>query len=130
MKVCRDCKVAKPPGDFYRATRTRDGLQSYCKPCMGRRTARSQARKAKHAQRWCNQCREWLPATTVFRNKCDGCKSAELATATIATEPHRPYVDPEPPSLDVYRERIEADQQRTQDAWDRLAAQTLEALGG
>jgi len=32
-KVCVACQVDKPPSDFYRMSTSRDGLQSYCKPC-------------------------------------------------------------------------------------------------
>lgn len=34
MKVCAACKVAKQVTDFYRHTRRRDGLSSYCKRCQ------------------------------------------------------------------------------------------------
>lgn len=42
MKTCSRCKVSKPRDDFYKNTRYRDGLQSYCKPCslaVGRESA-------------------------------------------------------------------------------------------
>jgi hypothetical protein len=36
-KICRRCRVVKPVAEFYGHPTTRDGLQSWCKPCLSRR---------------------------------------------------------------------------------------------
>lgn len=33
MKFCKKCGTNKQTSDFWKNKRTRDGLQSYCKPC-------------------------------------------------------------------------------------------------
>ena len=33
IKVCIDCKKAKPTTEFYKDKRNNDGYGSYCKPC-------------------------------------------------------------------------------------------------
>ena len=32
-KRCSNCRAIKPPQDFNRCATTRDGRQSYCRPC-------------------------------------------------------------------------------------------------
>lgn len=35
-KVCSRCKEEKPANEFYKASRSKDGLQSYCKACSAK----------------------------------------------------------------------------------------------
>ena len=46
VKWCPECGYSKPRSDFFRDRRARDGLTSYCKPCMTRRNNESKARRA------------------------------------------------------------------------------------
>jgi hypothetical protein len=55
-KYCIKCKQNKPESEFYRLTRSRDGLQTYCKDChkassIGYFDARKMARRAARAER-------------------------------------------------------------------------------
>ena len=38
MKVCPKCKIEKPVEEFYRNRSSKDGLQTYCKSCGGKRS--------------------------------------------------------------------------------------------
>ena len=40
FKRCASCREFKPLTDFHRQRRSKDGLQSYCKPCNNRRAKR------------------------------------------------------------------------------------------
>jgi hypothetical protein len=33
IKICSDCRIGKPPTEFYNNCRAKDGLNSTCKPC-------------------------------------------------------------------------------------------------
>jgi formate-dependent nitrite reductase cytochrome c552 subunit len=46
MKVCRHCGQQKPPGEFRRNQRCRDGLSSWCRDCHDEATLRSRAKRA------------------------------------------------------------------------------------
>lgn len=46
LKWCPECGYFKSHSDFFRDRRARDGLTSYCKPCMTRRNIESKARRA------------------------------------------------------------------------------------
>ena len=53
-KTCTTCKAVKPPGEFYRDRRKRDGLYSECKSCTRARRRVADAdkrRKAANARR-------------------------------------------------------------------------------
>lgn len=45
-KTCTNCRVEKKTSDFYRMTRSNDGLQKWCKDCM------NQAYKKKAEERF------------------------------------------------------------------------------
>lgn len=49
MKKCRKCKEQKPVELFYKAPRSLDGLQSYCKKCSHEKTVES---KLKYNDAW------------------------------------------------------------------------------
>ena len=45
-KYCARCEQTKPPSEFYRHRRHKDGLSTYCKPCNADMRAAQRARKA------------------------------------------------------------------------------------
>lgn len=47
-KVCRECHVAKPLGEFYLSVSMKDGHLNYCKACTARRlrAAREQRKRS------------------------------------------------------------------------------------
>lgn len=55
-KYCIKCKKTKPASEFHRLTKSRDGLQAYCKECnianaMGHFDANKIARRNARARR-------------------------------------------------------------------------------
>jgi hypothetical protein len=52
VKVCRFCKNEKDDEEFYRNTRTKDGLTSWCKDCMKSRVRKGRQRKQKRKHRF------------------------------------------------------------------------------
>jgi hypothetical protein len=48
-KVCAECNVEKPVSQFGKRTVSKDGLNSYCKPCWRNYLNRRKARLAKSA---------------------------------------------------------------------------------
>lgn len=50
MKTCTRCKETKPFDDFCKQTRSKDGYQPACKPCMNDLYNRSRKKKQKHYQ--------------------------------------------------------------------------------
>lgn len=50
-KICLICGEDRPLEDFYRASRNKDGRQSYCKPCDNGRRLRD-PKRAEQAARW------------------------------------------------------------------------------
>jgi len=55
MKTCRICGQVKPLDDFYRLAHTKDGRNSYCKPChnaQSLRNSRKRGDQAERSRRW------------------------------------------------------------------------------
>lgn len=54
LKWCPECGDSKTYSDFFTDRRAKDGLTSYCKPCMTRRNAESKSRRARgeRIQKW------------------------------------------------------------------------------
>lgn len=50
-KVCKDCGQAKPSGDFYRSTKSPDGLHTYCIPCHRVRSKAAKQRRSPEERR-------------------------------------------------------------------------------
>lgn len=44
-KVCNDCSMEKPIGQFYKKRNAADGHGSYCKPCWSKRVTRTKRPK-------------------------------------------------------------------------------------
>ncbi len=50
MKLCRRCRIEKPAADFHPHKLTKDGLNSWCRPCVSEDSA---ARQKAHPERRC-----------------------------------------------------------------------------
>jgi hypothetical protein len=42
MKICRQCEIQKPFGDFYKRKASPDGYQFFCKLCANKKTVASE----------------------------------------------------------------------------------------
>lgn len=60
MKRCSSCRQSKPPGEFQRDKRYRDGLTGRCTACIVayNRERRREKRRYKAAKRTCLRCRK------------------------------------------------------------------------
>lgn len=54
MKACTKCKVVKPPEDYHRQTKARDGRASWCKQCTKGiyREQRKRVYSTENKRRW------------------------------------------------------------------------------
>ena len=51
-KMCKRCQTRKPLREFHRHSKTKDGLQAYCKECM---LNEQRKWRAKNAKKWANR---------------------------------------------------------------------------
>ena len=122
-KLCGMCRQRKPATQFHRASSTRDGLQSRCKPCA-RKSARQ--RYQTKSGRVCSRCGvmkvlEQFESPRELGPVCKGCAGADGVCNAIP-QPQRIRV--RPPG------RTEEESQAlAHDALDALAANTAAALG-
>lgn len=70
MKTCTHCRVAKPLSAFTARSNTRDGLQSWCKPCCAeaanaRRAAAPPEKRSAESRAYYEANREKLLAKTI-----------------------------------------------------------------
>lgn len=73
-KVCATCKVAKPRDKFHKATRTKDGLNFYCKECQAvKAKAYGEAKRAPLKAARAEAARKVYDQATGLR-ECTGCK--------------------------------------------------------
>src|ERR1017187_2342032 len=63
LKICKKCGVAKTVSEFSKATKARDGLQSWCKTCLSKANKKSREK---------NRARETI-VIPEFKT-CPGCK--------------------------------------------------------
>ena len=74
MKTCPDCKLSLPADAFWRQAKG-DGLQAYCRQCMGvRNTKWRKANKEKsraHVKAWADQNRDKISAIAKARYDAD-----------------------------------------------------------
>jgi len=67
MKQCRKCSQVKPKDEFNKKTRSKDGLQSYCKDCQKTSVAtKSDETKNKKT---CNTCNVEKPLSDFYKAK-------------------------------------------------------------
>lgn len=76
MKTCRRCREPKPTEEFRRQSRSRDGLHSWCKPCVrayDRESKRLRYEKKRPVvavgSKHCMRCREVLPVSAFGPNR-------------------------------------------------------------
>lgn len=67
-KLCFRCKTVKPASDFARQPRSKDGLHSYCKPCLWQWRSRDKE-NTPEGSRKCVKCQEVKPLEEFYRNK-------------------------------------------------------------
>lgn len=83
-KTCPDCGEMKPLDDFPVAARGRFGRQTYCRPCMNKRSLESLYRKraregrpirprriVETGHRWCPDCETVQPLSSFPKNRRD-----------------------------------------------------------
>jgi hypothetical protein len=77
LKVCRDCGILKPVGDFWRRKQSADGLALYCKSCFGKRNAASYRGQQKKVGKAPRPHRPWsdVPEGMKFCPRCQDVKS-------------------------------------------------------
>lgn len=70
MKRCTHCKQDLPLIDFGRHAKTKDGLQSWCKPCKRRHqgTTLPPRPQAPAGMKWCRKCEEFVGTTEFYRS--------------------------------------------------------------
>ncbi len=94
-KSCQRCGEYKPVADFWRQKATKDGLQSYCKPCKksdqleSRRKSPAVALKYKYNI----TMEEYLDRLNRQNGVCAICKEQESAISEWDGEPKRLSVD-------------------------------------
>lgn len=59
MKRCNQCGIEKPVEDFYRSSRSPDGLQGYCKICDKTRRQSPKVKEAKKENAWRNNLKQY-----------------------------------------------------------------------
>lgn len=67
QKTCRLCKISKPFSDYYRKPSYKDGLTSFCKPCIAKKTKSYHAKMKARTdlpellEKHCPKCKQVLP---------------------------------------------------------------------
>lgn len=72
VKHCPSCGQTKPIADFFNNTARFDGLQSYCKPCMGAANKRAEVRRTskRKAAGNCPTCNKVAGEGRLYCVKC------------------------------------------------------------
>ena len=52
MKICTKCKEIKPENDFHKYSRSKDGLQYYCKSCVRQRQQDNKEELSRYRKEW------------------------------------------------------------------------------
>ena len=92
-KICKDCKIEKPVNDFAKRSSSKDGLQTYCKPCQNQRvykvpSFKSNVRKGQLKSKYGIRPEDYDFLFAIQKGRCAICKMAEEGTREFLCVDH------------------------------------------